>query len=71
MILYTIVPNNYIFSCNNSVDSEDNFSNEFKQTKFGRIEGKRCDEGFRINRLISTNPLDYLNPDYYPGNIID
>ncbi|MCL6588610.1 MAG: YlzJ-like family protein [Firmicutes bacterium] len=24
----------------------------------------------KINRLISTNPVDYLNPDWQPGSVL-
>jgi len=27
--------------------------------------------GYRINRVISTNPFDYLNPKLQPGTVIE
>lgn len=33
------------------------------------LEGTLCDGGFRVSRLISTNPQDYLSPDLMPGSI--
>ncbi|MCT1903804.1 YlzJ-like family protein [Oceanobacillus sojae] len=31
---------------------------------------KNNDGNYQINQLISSNPNDYLNPDFLPGRII-
>ncbi len=33
------------------------------------LEGTLCDGSFRVSRLISTNPQDYLSPSLMPGSI--
>lgn len=34
------------------------------------VYGVKCNEGLKIQQLFSTNPEDYLNPQYSPGNIL-
>ena len=33
------------------------------------LQGRRVPEGFLIDRLISTNPADYLDTRYMPGSV--
>lgn len=40
-----------------------------KQFKGGMVEGIKTEQGFVINRIISTDPSIYLNPKYAPGQI--
>ncbi len=37
----------------------------------GWIEGFEQDGHFCIQRIISTNPVDYLNPKLSPGQILE
>ncbi len=74
-MFYTIVPLEYIFEEDESEETES------KKQKKEDIEIKR--EGgvslmvesspfgqYKITRLISTNPNDYLKPQWQPGTII-
>ncbi len=74
-MFYTIVPLEYIF------EEDEPEETESKKQKKDDIEIKR--EGgvslmveasplgqYKITRLISTNPNDYLNPQWQPGAII-
>ena len=40
-----------------------------RETPFGHLTGLDTPEGFRIARIHSTNPADYLNEAYSPGCI--
>lgn len=43
----------------------------YKNCKNGMvIEGIQDANGIKINRIISTNPKDYLNKDYSLGNYL-
>lgn len=71
MFLYTIFPPEFIFD-------EDDCEHQSKQAV--EVEIQRNGMSFlvspadggqmKINRLISTNPRDYLNPDWQPGSIM-
>ncbi len=73
-MFYTIVPLEYVF------EEEESEENESKKQKKEDIEIKRegvslMVEGsssgqYKITRLISTNPNDYLRPEWQPGTII-
>ena len=66
-MLYTIVPIEFVLS--------DKFkpqpSIEAVAIKNGVIETRRTLQGREITCLFSTNPKDYLNPQYSLGQIID
>ena len=34
------------------------------------VLAEQLDEGYRITRILSSNPFDYLNPELAPGNVI-
>ncbi len=45
------------------------------QTELRMINGRLCEcapgkKGSIVNRLISTDPMDYLNPAFAPGRLI-
>jgi hypothetical protein len=74
-MFYTIIPLEYIF------EEDEPEETESKKQKKDDIEIKR--EGgvslmveagpfgqYKITRLISTNPNDYLKPQWQPGTII-
>ena len=60
-VLYTIVSEYDIFY------TPSNESPSLRRLGSVYCEGLQTAEGFRINRLISTNPADYLNPAYAVG----
>lgn len=61
MILYTTEPIERIFPGEEP--------GELRQMAIahGFIEAEKSDDGYRLRRLISTLPSDYLNPKYFPG----
>ena len=66
MILHTIVPYEQIFHTN-----DDNPGNEM--TVFVnnvQLVVRRQDDQWQLTRLISTNPNDYLDKRYQPGQYI-
>jgi hypothetical protein len=74
-MFYTIVPLEYIF------EEEESEEVESKKQKKEDIEIKReggvslMVEGsssgqYKITRVISTNPNDYLKPEWQPGTVI-
>ncbi len=72
MLLYTIIPPEYIFA------EEDDYGQY--SSKIEEIEIQKNGKSFlvsptnggraKINRIISTNPQDYLNPEWQPGSIM-
>ena len=62
MILWTIEPVDRIFPTELSKTVTMSISGGF-------LEGSISPKGFSVSRLISTNPKDYLNKEYSPGNI--
>lgn len=62
MILWTIEPFDRIFPTELSKTVTMNIASGF-------IEGNMTPEGFSVSRLVSTNPKDYLNEEYFPGHI--
>lgn len=38
--------------------------------KSGYLQGKNSVDGFIVSRIISTDPMDYLDKDIYPGACI-
>jgi len=73
MFLYTIIPLEYIFG-------EDEDCNEPSREKSKEVEVKKGQASIlcqlsssgemKINRVISSNPQDYLNPEWQPGAIL-
>ncbi|MFS8500723.1 MAG: YlzJ-like family protein [Caldicoprobacter sp.] len=68
MILHTIVPIQYIFSDYTAQTRSTPRLIEWNNVK---LEVLPAGEGkYQINRILSTNPFDYLNPRLQPGIII-
>ncbi len=73
MLLYTIVPPEVVFGEN---DQGEPVSLPENQTHELNLNGRKFmlrqlqNGQFQIDRLISTNPEDYLNPDWQPGALI-
>ncbi|MHB8063721.1 MAG: YlzJ-like family protein [Ruminiclostridium sp.] len=71
MILYTIYDPNVIFKNPGSGDQQVNASySELSVDGIMMQVTQTNNKNFRIERIISTNPADYLNPRFQPGNII-
>lgn len=71
MLLYTIIPMEYIFGEDEETNANSQ-SQEFELVKNGVTFLVQPMEGGRgkINRVISSDPQDYLNPDWQPGSIM-
>ncbi|MEG1887019.1 MAG: YlzJ-like family protein [Oscillospiraceae bacterium] len=63
-MLYTKEPLELIFP-------QDIAKVKYIQVECGIIEAKLTQNGYEINRLISTNLKSYLNEDFRPGSSID
>lgn len=69
MILYSIVPMEFVFG---------NFNNETENSNYVELEylGEKIvaiplsNNRYKIDRIISTSPKAYLNPNLIPGTII-
>ncbi len=67
MILYTLVPHEYIFP----EDEESYVSQRIIRCEAGELIVEQINpEQVRIVRLLSGNPFHYLNEKYTPGTII-
>lgn len=64
MILYTIVDLQEVFA-----QPREDLQTEFQPIGHGYLETVREENGHRITRIISTDPADYLNPGYAPGQL--
>ncbi len=72
MILYTIYQPSVIF---NNIDyyNQSNLNSEFTEMMINGVKvlaSHSANEGMRIERLLSTNLLHYLDPKLQPGVII-
>jgi len=67
MILYTAMPLELVLD---GMDKSYNFKEIERDNIKLIIEPIDISRG-RIVRIISTNPQDFLNPDYSPGTIVD
>ncbi|WP_018660165.1 YlzJ-like family protein [Heyndrickxia acidiproducens] len=66
MILYTLMPQELIFPEDPAVYSKF----EAVQYQGVPILAEQMEEGYRIVRILSSNPYDFLHPDLAPGNVI-
>jgi hypothetical protein len=69
MIMYSIIPNEIIFK-----NTEENFENNYLEMDYlgERVQvTASVDNKFIINRIISTSPKAYLNPNLQPGSKIE
>ncbi|AUG57917.1 YlzJ-like family protein [Acetivibrio saccincola] len=70
MILYSIVPVEFVFG---------NFGNQVNEKRYVELEylGEKIiaiplsNNKYKIDRVISTSPKAYLNPNLTPGTIIE
>ena len=66
-MIQTVIDLNEVFDMN--------YAKKIPKQQYKRVDncilfGVKCNEGFRVNRIFSTNPADYLDPVYQSGNII-
>ncbi|NLK97003.1 MAG: hypothetical protein GX272_02845 [Epulopiscium sp.] len=69
-MIYSIIPEEVIFS---DMQNENNSVDEYKEKEYkGYLlqVSLEKDNGFKIQRIISTDPYAYLNSEIQPGNII-
>lgn len=73
-MLYTVVPLERIYVNHNAgnITQKKEEEPEYREImlKHGRIIARRNGENYVVHRIISTDMSDYLNADYYPGQII-
>lgn len=69
MILYSIIPPEFVFQGFFETNEQQHHLVEFKGEKI--IVTKRPDNHFEITRLLSTRPSIYLDPVYQPGSLVD
>jgi hypothetical protein len=75
MVLYTIIPMEYIFGEDNDSKEEpperkDPDEVEIKQGAVSLIGQPLPGGQMKLTRIISTNPQNYLNPEWQPGSIL-
>ena len=70
MILYTIVPDEFIFG-NTGKDFKGGDSMEIDYLGEKVLVSKAYGDQYIIDRLISTSPKAYLNPKLQPGAVIN
>jgi hypothetical protein len=71
MILYTIYDPNVIFK-NQGCGDKQAYTNFSEMNVDGIMVqvSQANNKDFCVERIISTNPADYLNPKFQPGSII-
>lgn len=71
MILYTIYDHNVVMG-NGQTDNLEN-SLEYSEMKIDGVQvqvSRFSNSDYQVQRILSTNPYDYLNPRIQPGTII-
>ncbi len=71
MILYTIVDPNIVFK--NEIYDENRANDKFIEVRVNGVmvqTSKSGNSDLKVERIISTNPFDYLNNKIQPGSII-
>jgi hypothetical protein len=74
MMFYTIVPMEFIFGEDEPEEEKPQKNNddeiEIKKGSVSLMVQPHLPGQYKINRIISTNPRDYLRPDWQPGSIV-
>lgn len=68
MIHYTIIPLDVVF------EGYDQYNKHYEELSFQgvQLQVERLNGAHvRVERLISSDPEDFLNPLYAPGNVVD
>lgn len=69
MLLYTIIPMESIFE--SETDNQEDFHEiEIMQGQASLLIQSISGGKYKITRIISTDPQDYLRPEWQPGTII-
>jgi len=72
MMLYTIIPSEAIFDSEPETGLTENSSEvEIKQGSVSLLTQALPGGQYKINRIISTDPQDYLKPEWQPGSIMN
>ncbi len=69
MILYSIVPVEYVFQGSTYLDEVKFFEADFRDERV--LVARMSDKRYEISRLLSTRPSSFLDPALQPGSIID
>lgn len=71
MMLYTIIPLEAIFDPEMETSSGESTAEvEIKQGPVSLLAQPLPGGQYKINRIISTDPQDYLRPEWQPGSIM-
>lgn len=72
MMLYTILPLEAIFDPETETSSSESAATEveIKQGSVSLLAQPLPGGQYKINRIISTDPQDYLRPEWQPGSIM-
>lgn len=72
MMLYTIIPLEAIFDPETETGSGESVvaEVEIKQGSVSLLAQPLPGGQYKINRIISTDPQDYLRPEWQPGSIM-
>lgn len=71
MMLYTIIPSETIFDSEPETGPVENSGEvEIKQGPVSLLTQALPGGQYKINRIISTDPQDYLKPEWQPGSIM-
>lgn len=72
MILHTIYDANTVFQNFEYNGRTQSTSGHLEMSIEGiKVQVTQNDSGIRVERIISTNPADFLNPKLQPGSIIN
>lgn len=71
-MLYTIIPIESIFDSDseNSIDKDSHGEVEIEQGRASLLAQSLPGGQYKITRIISTDPQDYLKPEWQPGTIM-
>ncbi|MBR5485850.1 MAG: hypothetical protein IKV41_05010 [Oscillospiraceae bacterium] len=61
MLIHSVIPQNLMFP-------PEMPASQIKPCRYGYVECIANNGGFTVSRLISTNPLAYLDPNFAPGS---
>ncbi|WP_024834361.1 YlzJ-like family protein [Ruminiclostridium josui] len=71
MILYTIYDHNVVMGSSSKDNGKNNLNYSEMNIDGIQVQVSRYgDSDYQVQRIISTNPYDYLNPKIQPGTII-
>lgn len=69
MILYSIVPAEFVFNRSASVEDVKFLEADYRGERI--LVAQMSDKHYEISRLLSTRPGSFLNPALQPGSIVD